>query len=97
MREIVVDWVVSAHSKFDLSQEALHLTVSILNRILEMEIVGKEGLQLLGVNAMLVASKIEDVHVPTCHEYERVTGNTYTKSQILSMESRFLTKFPRHP
>lgn len=35
MREILIDWLVTVHLKFDLQQETLFLTVHILDRFLE--------------------------------------------------------------
>jgi len=38
---------------------------------------------LLGVTAMLVACKYEEIWVPKIEDFVDITDNTYTKEQIL--------------
>lgn len=44
MRSILVDWLIDVHLKFKLVPETLYLTVSIIDRYLEMENVSKQHL-----------------------------------------------------
>ncbi|EGT42948.1 hypothetical protein CAEBREN_21571 [Caenorhabditis brenneri] len=90
MRRILVDWLVQVHLRFHLIPETLHLTIFILDRILEKKIVPKADLQLLGISAMFVASKFEEVFIPDIYDYEFITENTFTKKQILAMEQTIL-------
>lgn len=90
MRRILVDWLVQVHLRFHLIPETLHLTVFILDRILEKKIIPKSDLQLLGISAMFVASKFEEVYLPDIYDYEFITENTFNKKQILAMEQTIL-------
>lgn len=64
MRAILVDWLVDVHKKFDLSLETLYLTINIIDRFLAIKKVPRVELQLVGISAMLMASKYEEIWPP---------------------------------
>lgn len=91
-RRIIVDWLVYAHGRLDLPQEILHLTVSIVDRMLEKKKVPLEELELLGIGAMFVASKFEKgIEVPNSMDYEQLSEN-FSKPDILRMEKTILSE-----
>ena len=47
-------------------------------------------MQLVGVAALLIATKYEEIYPPTVKDFIYLTDNTYTKSQILKMEESIL-------
>ncbi|XP_040195751.1 G2/mitotic-specific cyclin-B1 isoform X1 [Rana temporaria] len=91
MRAILVDWLVQVHLRFKLLQETMFMTVSILDRFLQVNPVPKKSLQLAGVSAMFIASKYEEIYCPTIGDFSFVTDHTFTKSQIRNMEMQILT------
>eukprot|EP00966_Prymnesium_polylepis_P129988 3006109-Prymnesium_polylepis.1 len=58
MRAILIDWLVEVHLKLKLQPETLHLTVSLIDRFLEKVPAMRNKLQLAGVTAMFIASKV---------------------------------------
>ncbi|XP_077419609.1 G2/mitotic-specific cyclin-B2 isoform X2 [Vanacampus margaritifer] len=64
MRALLIDWMVQVHSRFQLLQETLYLAVAVLDRFLQIHPVSRKKLQLVGVTAMLVASKYEEMYPP---------------------------------
>nr|XP_025857089.1 G2/mitotic-specific cyclin-B1-like [Vulpes vulpes] len=52
--------------------------------------VPKKMLQLVGVTAMFIASKYEEMYPPEIGDFAFVTDNTYTKHQIRQMEMKIL-------
>ena len=64
MRAILVDWLVDVHNKFELSPETFYLTINIIDRFLATKIVPRRELQLVGIGAMLIASKYEEIWAP---------------------------------
>lgn len=44
MRALLIDWLVQVHSRFQLLQETLYLTVAVLDRFLQVRIVFCVGL-----------------------------------------------------
>ncbi|KAG7242775.1 hypothetical protein INR49_020150, partial [Caranx melampygus] len=90
MRALLIDWLVQVHSRFQLLQETLYLTVAILDRFLQVQPVSRRKLQLVGVTAMLVACKYEEMYAPEVGDFAYITDNAFTKSQILQMEQLIL-------
>ncbi|CAB3999676.1 cyclin B [Paramuricea clavata] len=89
MRAILVDWLVQVHDKFRLLQETLFLSISYLDRYLAVDTtVQKCDLQLIGVTAMLLASKIEEIYTPEIRDFVYITDNAYTPVQIKACESK---------
>merc|ERR1712055_634794 len=64
MRAVLIDWLVEVQMQFKLLQETLFLTVNTIDRFLAVEgkNVYKSRLQLVGVAAMFLVSKIEEVY-----------------------------------
>ncbi|NXL06231.1 CCNB1 protein, partial [Mesembrinibis cayennensis] len=90
MRAILIDWLVQVQVKFRLQQETLYMAVAIIDRFLQDNGVSKKTLQLVGVTAMFIASKYEEVFPPHIGDFAYVTDNTYTKFQICQMEMKIL-------
>jgi cyclin B len=93
MRGILVDWLVEVHLKFKLVPETLYLTVNLIDRYLEMEVVKRDKLQLVGVTAMLIACKYEEIYPPEVKDFVYITDNAYTKQEIMDQEYLMLKKF----
>ncbi|KAG8083065.1 hypothetical protein GUJ93_ZPchr0014g47684 [Zizania palustris] len=90
MRAILIDWLIEVHYKFELMDETLFLTVNIIDRFLEKQVVPRKKLQLVGVTAMLLACKYEEVSVPVVEDLVLISDRAYTKGQILEMENLIL-------
>ena len=56
----------------------------------QVQPVSRRKLQLVGVTAMLVASKYEEMYAPEVGDFAYITDNAFTKSQILEMEQVLL-------
>ena len=90
MRSVLIDWLIQVHLKFHLLQETLYLCVQIIDAYLQVQDVPKMQLQLVGVTAMFLASKYEEMYVPAIDDFVYMTDNTYTKSEIRQMEISIL-------
>ncbi|GJQ09783.1 hypothetical protein GpartN1_g1574.t1 [Galdieria partita] len=90
MRAILIDWLVDVHLKFKLLPETLYLTVNLIDRFLSLQHITRQKLQLVGVTAMLIASKYEEIYPPEVQDFEYITDKAYNKEEILSMEAIML-------
>lgn len=90
MRAILVDWLVQVHAKFRLLQETLYMCVAIMDRFLQVQPVSRKKLQLVGITALLLASKYEEMFSPNIEDFVYITDNAYTSSQIREMETLIL-------
>jgi len=92
MRAVLVDWLVEVQIQFKLLQETLFLTVNTIDRFLAVEgkDVHRSRLQLVGVAAMFLISKIEEVYAPAVSDFVYITDNAYTEAEIRHMELRII-------
>lgn len=90
MRAILIDWLVQVHYKFELSPETLYLTVNIVDRYLASKITSRKELQLVGLSAMLVASKYEEIWAPEVNDLVCISDRCYSNTQVLVMEKQIL-------
>lgn len=90
MRAILIDWIVEVHEKCKLKAETLYLVISIIDRFLTKKEILRTHLQLVGVAALLIACKYEEIYVPDIREFVRITDNAFDKKQILQAEVEIL-------
>ena len=90
MRGVLVDWLLEVHQRFHLLPETFYLTVNIIDRFLTRKVVQLERLQLVGVAAMFIAAKYEEVLSPHIANFVRVADDGFTEAEILSAERYIL-------
>ncbi|KAL5562355.1 hypothetical protein UlMin_032102 [Ulmus minor] len=90
MRAILIDWLIEVHYKFELREETLFLTVNLIDRYLDCQEVTRKTLQLLGITALLLACKYEEVHIPDLDDFVAISDKAYTRDDVLDMENSIL-------
>lgn len=73
------------HHKFELREETLFLTVNLIDRFLEKQAVIRKKLQLVGLVAMLLACKYEEISAPLVEDLVLISDKAYTRKEILEM------------
>lgn len=92
VRETIVDWLNELAMKFRLNRETYFLTIHIMDRFLEKRLVKREKMQLIGITAMLIACKYEEMWVPQIKDLvaqcDRSLG--ITKEAVIALETIML-------
>lgn len=70
--------------------ETLYLTVNLIDRFLAVQPVLRKKLQLVGVTAMLLASKYEEVSVPVVEDLILISDKAYSRKDVLDMVHHIL-------
>ena len=86
LRGVLVDWLVEVHTRFHLLPETIFLAINIIDRFLSARVVELEKLQLVGVTAMFIASKYEEVLSPHVQNFKHVADDSFTEEDILKAE-----------
>ena len=86
LRGVLVDWLIEVHTRFNLLPETLFLAINIIDRFLSNKVVQLDRLQLVGITAMFIASKYEEVLSPHVENFRNVADDGYTVTEILSAE-----------
>lgn len=93
MRPYLLDFLVEAHTAFQLLPETLFLTINLLDRYCSKRVVYKRHYQLVGCAALLIAAKYGDKKekVPTIKELKSMCCSLYDDDMFLQMEWHVLS------
>lgn len=91
MRRVLMDWMIEVHSKFRLLPETLFIAVNLVDRFLTERIVSLVKFQLVGLTALFVAAKYEEVICPSVDHFLHMTDGGYSKEEILKAERYLLS------
>ena len=92
MRSILVDWIIDVHFKFGFTDETLFMTISIIDRYLSVTQITRTNFQLLGITALMIACKHEEIDLPKIDDFIYITDNAYVKNEVIKMENDVLSK-----
>lgn len=90
MRSILIDWLVDVTFKFKMLPQTVFMTVSLIDRYLSLRQVSHKRLQLVGISALMIIGKYEEIYPPSLKDYLSVCCNIYSAGDILEMESDIL-------
>lgn len=87
MRAYLIDWLSELHGKFKLWAETLYVCVGIIDKFIMLQPdIKKKDLQCLGITALHISGKYEEIYPPELRQILRVTDNAVTKEQVLQLE-----------
>ena len=90
MRSILIDWLIDVHYKFGFTDETLYMTVLIIDRYISYKPIQKAKFQLLGITALLLSCKHEEIVLPKIEDFIYITDNAYKKTDVFDMENDIL-------
>ena len=90
MRVTLMDWLISIQLYLSITNEALQLTLNITDRYLAISpsSLAKDNYQLIGLAALSVATKFEEIAVPSLKLLCDLAENAYTTQQLVAMEKQ---------
>uniref|UniRef100_A0A8D3AD93 G2/mitotic-specific cyclin-B2 n=1 Tax=Scophthalmus maximus TaxID=52904 RepID=A0A8D3AD93_SCOMX len=88
----LVSWLIPVHQHLRLSFECCCLAVNIMDRFLACTAVAADCFQLLGVTALLLASKQVEVCSPRISHLLSLCCDAFTKEQLCNMECLILLR-----
>lgn len=91
MRGVLVDWLIDIHSKFRMLPETLFLALNVVDRFLTIRAISLNKLQLVGLTAMFIAAKYEEVLCPSVGNFLFLADGGYDTEEILKAE-RYMLK-----
>ena len=91
MRSILIDWLIDVHFKFGFTDETIFMTVLTIDRYLSVKQITRNKLQLLGITALMIACKHEEIDVPKIDDFIYITDNAYVRDEVYIMENDVLS------
>jgi hypothetical protein len=89
-RALLVDWIIEVHQKLHLLPETLFLAVNIIDRFMTLRVVGLDKIQLVGVTALLIAAKYEEVFPPVLSHFVYLTSGSFSDEDLIGAEKFML-------
>lgn len=90
MRSLLIDWVISCHEKINLCDDTLHLSIFLIDRFLDGRSISTAKLQLVGVTALFIASKYEEVVCPDLCSFVLLGDRSFSETEIKKAEKYLL-------
>jgi hypothetical protein len=90
MRRVLIDWLVDVHLNFKLLPETLFICINLTDRYIQLKQIPRKNYQLVGVTALFIASKYEEIYPPYMKDFRFITDNAYSIDQIKDMENLIL-------
>lgn len=87
MRTILLDWLIEVCEVYKLHRETYYLAHDFIDRYLtkERDII-KHQLQLIGITALFIAAKLEEIYPPKLADFAYVTDGACSENEILDQE-----------
>ena len=86
MRTILIDWLFEVNCKLKFKEDTFFITVYIIDSYLSQKFVPRRKFQLLGVTALYIATKLNEIFTGRVRDYAFITDNAYKENEILDME-----------
>ena len=90
MRSILINWLISCQNIFYKKKSTLFLTVNIIDRYISNKKILRNNFQLLGLSALFISFKCEELIYRNINEFLILTNNTFSKKDLLNMENEIL-------
>ena len=86
MRSILNNWLIEVHDKFNFNEQTLFVCINLIDRYLSIKKIERSNYQLVGICALLIACKHEEINLPNPKDFLFITENAYSSEQLYKME-----------
>ena len=90
MRMILIDWIISIHSKLNFKLKTLFQTVHIIDLYLSKIKISRTHYQLLGVACFLISCKENEVYFPKLQEFVHLADDSFSVGDLKKMEKNVM-------
>jgi G2/mitotic-specific cyclin 1/2 len=91
MRSMLADWLIEVHQKFRLLPETLFVAVNLVDRFLSKRVISLAKFQLVGLTAIFIASKYEEVVCPSLTHFIHMADGGFDVEEVLKAERYMLS------
>lgn len=90
MWAILFDWLSVVSFKFKFVPRSLQLACDFMRRYMMEAEVARKRLQLVGIGALCLACKHEEVMIPNMNDFIFICDNAYSLQELMEMETEML-------
>lgn len=92
MRFILAEWLFDVSVRFDFSQETIFLALALTDRYLAIQRTSRNEAQLVGLGALLLAAKYEEMYPPAVERFSYMAAYAFTVDDIIRMERQMFVR-----
>ena len=92
MRTILLDWLFNVHRKFDCVDRSLYMATYMLDAYLSLVPVKRSQLQLIGVCALWVSAKYNEIYAPEATDFVYISDHSFEVEDLFSTEVAILVR-----
>lgn len=86
-RAILLDWLIEVSQLYCLKRETFYLSMDYIDRFISKRPdIKKDQLQLVGITALHMAAKLEEIYPPGLEKLSYITDNSCSKDAMWKME-----------
>lgn len=100
MRAKLIDWIIDISEEYELQRVSVHAAINYIDRYISIvRGVTKSYLQLLGITALFIASKIEEWEAPRAIDFVCQTDGAVNSEDMMAFEQVLIRTldFRLHP
>lgn len=90
MRSLLADWLVSCTVRLKLNDETYFLAIHLIDRFLTGRSIQIDKLQLVGITALVIAAKYEEIVCPELNSFVMLSDKSFTECEIKRAEKYML-------
>ena len=76
-------WLIEVHDKLKFKEETFYIAIYIIDVYLSIKLIQKKQFQLLGITALFIAAKLNEIYIGKIGDYAFITDNAYKEKDIL--------------
>lgn len=92
MRFILAEWLFDVCIRFKFCPETIFLALALTDRYMMVQRIPRSEAQLVGVAALVIASKYEEVYPPEVKDFVYMSANAFTNGDIIRMERQVFVR-----
>lgn len=92
IRFILAEWLFDVSTRFKFCPETIFLALALTDRYMMVQRVARTEAQLVGVAALVLAAKYEEVYPPEIKEFVYMSANAFSAADITRMERQLFVR-----
>lgn len=93
MRAVLLDWMFEVSQEYGLKRDSVYFAINFVDRYLSKCVVERSSLQLIGVTALWMGSKMEEMMPPPIQDFSLATDGCCSVEDMVAMERKITCCF----
>mmetsp|Transcript_70508 Transcript_70508/g.82138 ORF Transcript_70508/g.82138 Transcript_70508/m.82138 type:complete len:471 (+) Transcript_70508:1-1413(+) len=92
IRFILAEWLFDVSIRFKFCPETIFLALALTDRYMMVQRVARTEAQLVGIAALVIAAKYEEVYPPEMKDFVYMSADAFSAGEIIRMERQLFVR-----